>query len=302
VSQYRFAGGRPRPVDLPRLLRRELRLSWLFVRNDRWATLVPAGLFLAAACVRSTRSVEDTLMVALGGVLYLWLYIYGFTLANQLSGIAEDAANKPDRPLVTGVCTIRGARKRLCGVAIVFPVVGWLLGVLAWALLWQVVWVLYNAAGWDRHWLGRNVLIGVGVVTQLAAAWSIALEPTSRVWTWIGVLAGAVFFLIPLADLRDVHGDREVGRRTLPIAWGETPARIYLALALLVLPVLLPLLPTRDTGRPAVVLIFEGLLGAIGVALSYRVLVLRGRERDHTTYRVFEIWYTLLLGSAVVLI
>src|SRR5262249_40970198 len=154
-----------------------------------------------------------------------------------LAGINEDALNKPDRPLVIGACTPRGAAARLTVVLVAFQVCGWWLGVLPWAALWGVALLAHNQGGWSRHWLGKDMVMGGATWAQLAAAWEIA-GPVDRVgWVWIATLSVVIFLLVPLQDLRDRAGDSCNGRLTLVMRLGERNTRVGLAAGFTLLPI-----------------------------------------------------------------
>ena len=172
----------------------------------------------------------------LHGLVYMALYSYTFDLSNQLMGIAEDQMGKPDRPLVRGLCTPRGAWKRWIAAALLFLLLGWLWGVWLWAAIWVLLGSWHNFLGGAKHWVGKNLLNGLGTIAQLAPMWQLSAPLTTSAWIWIMTIAIANFVLIPLQDLRDLTGDHVNGRRTFPIVFGETVTRIYLAVGFLLLP------------------------------------------------------------------
>lgn len=213
------------PAPLLGAIAREVHLSWRFISNDVWATLVPGTCFVLAAAQHQHLSMAETAGACALGAGYFWLFIYRFTLGDQLVGVAEDRIVKPFRPLVAGQSSRRGAQRRLVAVNIAFPIYALLLGVLPFALAWQLLCLLNNR--WHRSWLTKNLLPGLGVITQLGAAWQIAAPLTPTVWRWILTLAGAVLLMIGIQDLRDVAGDRAQGRRTMPIVFGDRAVRVY---------------------------------------------------------------------------
>jgi 4-hydroxybenzoate polyprenyltransferase len=265
----------------------EIKLSFLFICNDIWTTVIPASAFVLAAA-RHDGASWGTVLTAFGkGALYFWLFIYGFTLTNQLFGIEEDRLNKPRRPLVTGACGVRGAQVRTVLALVAFPLVGWWFGVLLWALVWEVVYLLNNVARWERHWFFKDLFIGIGVVAQLAAAWLIVAPLTPLGWRWIGTLAVAVLLLIPIQDLRDVDGDRAIGRRTLVIAFGQRFTRGYLAAGFLCLPIATHFLLMAPSDSPLAP-VFDALLAASSWWIAVRVLTRRSRKEDRRSQRRFE--------------
>ncbi|GGY07779.1 UbiA family prenyltransferase [Streptomyces minutiscleroticus] len=277
----------------------EIRLSWLFISADRWTTVFPATCFVMAAVVHARLSVPEAAVTVVLGALYFWLFVYEHTLANQLVGVEEDRVNKPFRPLVTGRSSMRGARLRLIVVRIVFPLYGYCLGVLEWALMWQILSLLQHEYGWGRHWVGRNLYAGIGVVAQLAAAWQIVTVITPDAWRWIVTLTVTVTFLMSVQDLRDITGDRAVHRSTMPLVFGETRTRVFLCCGFAVGPVAIHYFLMAPAAQHWWIVATDVLLGALSLLLSVRVVLLRGREADQRSYRLVEQWYTLALAASI---
>ena len=162
-------------------------------------------------------------------LLYFWLYIYTFCLANQLTGIEEDKTNKPHRPLVTGLVTPESARLRLLVTMALFMLVGSWLGVSAHAALWLLVIVVHNLANLARHWLVKNACMSVGIVVQLGAAWQLVTPLTAQAWRWILFPAAVILPLVSLRrSWRDMAGDARAGRCTFPQKYGERFTRRFL--------------------------------------------------------------------------
>jgi 4-hydroxybenzoate polyprenyltransferase len=294
-----------RPGRVPWLFRaawREITLSWRFIGHDRWASIIPGLMFVLAAALHSSAAPGSVVIRVFLGLLYFVLFIYGFTLTNQLVGEAEDRINKPFRPLVAGYCTRREASWRAGLVLTAFPLLGWALGVADWAITWEASYLLYNWAGLGRHWIPRDLIMGIGVFSQLAAAWELVTPLTGPALRWMITLAAAITVLVPIQDLRDMSGDVAVGRRTFPVAVGERAARIYLATGFAALPAILFFLLLRSS--PAVWIVWPagGALAVLNLTIAVRVLLLRTPEMDHKTYRKFEQWYSLILVLAVIVL
>ena len=174
-------------------IEREAGLTWGFVRYDLSSTVVPATLGMVAAA-RVEGGVRPGTLVL--GALYFLLYVYAFAVSNQIIGVEEDRRNKPDRPLPAGLVALRGAWARWLLAMVLFPLLGAALGVGLWAVLWQVCFCLYNFGGFARHWATKSLIMGVGLVTQLAAAWGIVGPVPGIAWQWISGLAVVAFVAI----------------------------------------------------------------------------------------------------------
>ncbi|NWF80201.1 MAG: UbiA family prenyltransferase [Chloroflexi bacterium] len=283
-------------------IRAEVVLNWKFNRYDISATLIPGVLFVLAAW--HSRSPDWTALPGhlLWGSLYFWLYASAFCISNQLGGVHEDRHNKPDRPLAAGLVTRRGAWMRWFVAMALFSLVGWHLGVLEWTLLWQVALVLHNLGSWSRHYATKNLVMTLGSVAQLAAAWQMVRPITPTVWAWILVPALTLLTHVSLQDMRDIAGDRLVGRRTFPIVFGEWPGRLFLALAFALLPVATHVVLLAPEGLRPDVLVLDLLLAAICLVIAGRVLWLRSPAADHVTYMLYTYWYCFVLAAAIVVL
>lgn len=277
----------------------ELNVIWQFIWRDVWATIIPGLLFLLAAWHIHPSSGVQLLWVLGCGIVYFLLYILPFALSNQIVGIEEDRINKPDRPLVRGIVSYQGAQVRWVVSMGLFSLVGWWLGVLEWTLLWQVCIIAHNFGGLAKHWIGKNLIMGIGQIAQLGAAWQLITPLTSITWRWILLIAIVSIPLVALQDLRDIDGDRATGRNTFPIAFGETATRIMLSFGFGLLPVATHLglmMPAENTWMT---ILCDVALAAISWTIATRVILFRNAKADHHTYMMFLYWYCLVLGSAI---
>jgi 4-hydroxybenzoate polyprenyltransferase len=279
---------------------RELSLSWGFVRYDITSTVVPATLAMVAAA-RIDPSVSPTTLVL--GIAYFLLYVYVFSVSNQIVGVEEDRRNKPDRPLPSGAVTLRGAWIRWALAMVLFPMLGAALGVARWALLWQLSLSLYNFGGFARHWATKSLIMAVGLVAQLAAAWAIVGPVPELAWRWIAGLAVVAFVLCNVQDLRDVAGDRVLRRRTLPIVYGLRPTCLALAvLFALGLPVLTHGWLFDPLPHGGLVWVSLLLLDGLGLVIAARLVLDHQPAGLHRTYMLFTYWYCLALACACVVL
>lgn len=280
----------------------EITLSWKFIAGDVSSAVVPGLLFIAAAWSSGDLPVSSLLRSILKGAIYFWLYIYVFCLSNQLVGISEDRINKPHRPIIAGLVTAKGTQQRWLIVALLFAVVGVLLGVWKWMLLWLVVTVLHNFGRWAKQWFTKNLSMGLGIVAQLGAAWELVRPLTPTAWQWAVVIGAAILVLVPVQDLRDMEGDRAAGRRTLPLVIGARTSRILLALGFGLLPLVVHQWLMRPLGLTQPVVLTDLGLALVSLTISLRILVFRTPRADHWTYLLFTYWYCLtLLGAIIVL-
>ncbi len=280
---------------------RELTIQWHFNRYDLSSAMFP-GLIFALAAWHTPQATKSLLEVLLYGVFYFFLFSHIFCVSNQIAGLEEDRLNKPDRLLVVGAVSLRGAWVRWIIGMLLFALVGWLLDVLIWTLLWQIIVCLHNFMGWSKHWFTKNLSLSLGVIAQLAAAWQFVAPLSQEVWGWILFAALVTLSHASIQDLRDIAGDRTVGRRTLPIALGENFSRVFLAIAFALLPLLSYIVLLAPAGSGWHVLVCAGLTAAINLLIAVRVLFLRNLQADHRTYMFFTYWYCLTLASAIIML
>lgn len=285
--------------DVARRLIRELYIGWRFMQNDIWAGVIPGLSFTVVALRQAPGTALGVTGTLLGSLLYFCLYLYGHTLANQLVGIEEDRINKPERPLPSGLVSAAGVAWRLAIVTALFLGLGACLGVLRWAALWAVTYLLLDFYG-HRHWFFKNSLpMSIGATAMLCAAWEMVLPMSRTGWHAVLTISGFVALTSPIQDFRDIAGDRVMGRKTLPISLRERPARVLVSLALLGwLPVAFALLmrPAFTTISGAV---FAAALVLLESVVAVRLLYRRGPDADHRTYRWYEYLYCLYVVSAL---
>ncbi len=297
-----------RPVAAPwnvgiqtlNFIAREIYLSWRFTVRDISATVIPAMLFTIAAWRSQGAQIDTLVPTLLKSLIYFWLYCYTFCLSNQIAGLEEDRLNKPDRPLVTGEVSLRGAYVRWAVMMLLFTAVGWLFGAVEWALLWQIVLTLHNFGGLAKPWYGKNIAMSLGTTAELAAAWQIAAPLSPFAWRWIAVLAISMFPLFSAQDLRDMAGDRAVGRNTMPLAIGERLTRRILAVGFALLPILVYVVALAPTGNPVAAIICGAVLALISWTVAVRLVWGRSTEADHRTYMLFTYWYCFALATAII--
>lgn len=257
---------------------------------------------MVAAWKTQPTNAVDFLVVLGQGIVYFWLYIVPFCISNQIVGVDEDRINKPHRPLVKGAVSLQGAKVRLVVSMVLFGLVGWWFGVLEWALLWQACTILHNLGSGSKHWITKNLFIGVGTLALLAAAWQLVTPITSIAWHWILVVAGVWLFLAAIQDLRDIDGDRAIGRNTFPIAFGETASRVVLSLGFALLPFVTHFGLMVPAGLTWNVIPCDIVLAVISLTIAGRIISCRLPKADHHTYMLFTYWFCSVLACAIAVI
>jgi 4-hydroxybenzoate polyprenyltransferase len=286
-------------------LRRELRITYALLRRDLPASIGAGTMFTGAALAYDHQTAPTRVLhVMVLSLCYHVVWIYCFCFANQITGLAEDRLNKPDRPIPAGLVSMSGACQRWLLAMAAFPFVSYTLGgatIMAWALMWQLVIVAYNFGGLDRHWFSKNfVFMPTAVVLQLAPSWAIATHLNALAWRWILVVAATFCGVLQLQDLRDVPGDLAMKRRTLPVVLGERKTRWITALSISVaVPLVVHFFLMRRHVHAPIVLAWDVGLGLLCLVVAARVLLWRTRRDDHRTYMLYTWWFCLILASGI---
>lgn len=223
---------------------------------------------------------------ALWGCVTLSIYIL-----NGVMDVEEDRINRSARPVARGDLTVAQA----AAAAMILATLG-LVGTLVLEMGWNVTAML--ALGWLysgpplylKRWpagLAAVAILG-GLLTYHAGyVANEAADGFSELGVFGGVMALWMGLVGQTKDLSDVEGDREAGRRSGPVAWGEDLARLlysgiafslsaaYLVWAALYAPGLL--------GSAAMLM-----LGALGVAAATLGPWSKGdRTKRRRPYKVF---------------
>ncbi|KAI1125035.1 UbiA prenyltransferase family-domain-containing protein [Nemania abortiva] len=165
-------------------------------------------------------------------LIWMWLHLLVEDIANQTlsSSFAEDAINKPWRPIPSGRLTITEARKLIQLVVPVALAVSILLGsFLPSTTLMTMIWLYNDLDGSSTGPLFRNLLnaaglacFGWGAVCVLLAG-DIGSSDIPRLWLLL--TAALTSSTVHIQDLPDKEGDKARKRRTAPLVYGENPTR-----------------------------------------------------------------------------
>lgn len=271
----------------------EVRLLWRFTRRDLSMMVLPVVALGFAGGVHAGLLPSSHALVTIAVGVYAWLAVYSFCLSNQLGSLNEDRLNKPDRPLPSGLVSIRGMRIRLgCVLACFFAMAAWL-GVAFWALLWVAAFTLHNYLGGDRRWWTKNLLNGTAGVFLWLAVWQIAAPEEPLPVLWVFLILGSFYLLVTVQDLRDIVGDVADGRRTLPVVLGEHAVRRVLATGFVLLAVAVHLALIEHYGAMLIHLVFDAVLVSGSLIIAARLIHYRGKTADQATYQVYSWWIVL---------
>ena len=211
----------------------ELQLCYRVIWRDIPSAVIGGCAFLLPAGKYCEYSPLDYMAVLPSAFYYFLLFLYSFNLCNQIVGVKEDKINKPDRPIPSGLLTIQGAKYRWSIVSALYIIAGMAIGNTCSSLLWIIITLVYCYGGWDKHWFTKTcIAMPLGVLVQGWASWSIVHGSSWMNQQYAGFLGVMLLFVGTtgnIQDLRDVEGDYQSGRKTMPIQFGMNASRVFLS-------------------------------------------------------------------------
>ena len=276
---------------------------WLFTLSDLKTILGPGFVFgvtnaLAGAEYGLKTSGEGINRAVLQRLplilLYVWINLLPFAISNQISSdaIKEDGINKPWRTLPSGRMTPEQAKPLMLALYL------FALGLSSVAGGWKQSVTLVFIGTWYNHFAGadgsclvRNLINALGYVCFTSGAMEVALgfplPVETRLIEWFGVIAAVIFTTVHLQDMYDQLGDRIRGRRTVPLVIGDGSARWMTAITMIVWGYLCPRFWDSAMTVTMLSLLLAGTVAA-------RCLMLRTIEADRLTFKLWNLWMTLV--------
>ncbi len=237
--------------------------------------------------------------------VWVWLHLLQFCVSNQTTNPHEDSANKPWRPIPSGLISVHAARVlRWILLPICLAISVWC-QVLSIGIALCLATLAHNELGWDAHWLPRNVLNAVGYASfRIAAARAgrrgtcscahvyrkelncpsadaICAYPAKSALTQT-LLSLVILTTIQAQDFKDVHGDSLIGRRTLPLMYPRG-SRVLMAILLPTWSVLFTYC-YADAGR-----LLPTCTVLLGAATGARFFFQRSEAQDKKTYLYYNV-------------
>lgn len=277
---------------------------WLFTFSDLKTIVVPSTVFAllhtfaleGSGHGSSQRSEPAWAIVARAPLVLFWAWcnLLPFAIDNQRQpdAILEDRHNKSWRTMPSKRLTPDQAR-RLMLAAYPFAVsISFLFGGLAQCLTLVVLGVWYNdLGGADRSCIVRNLINAGGFMCFNSGALEVMTGiPVTRNLTltiWLVIIGAIVFTTVHTQDMYDQVGDSKKGRRSVPLVIGDVPARRSIAIPMAFWSFLCPAF--WNVG-----VIAGALPCVLGLFIGTHSLLKRGVERDKMTFRLWNLWLTVL--------
>ncbi|KAI0704551.1 UbiA prenyltransferase family-domain-containing protein [Earliella scabrosa] len=258
--------------------------AFLFTKSDLKTILFPVTAF--ACAVAPVYSFRRLLL----GMTWIWAHQLMCNVSNQASTPAEDALNKPWRPLPAGRVSERKARLLRWLVVLACLTLSASIGLdlLCVTLGLLLTTFLYDEMGLAGHYIGKNLCNIGGYTTIEIGATKLmgATRDLDRVSMFAVCLSGALIFTtIQAQDFADTEGDSALGRVTFPIYAPEF-SRTFTLFALIAWSC--GLSAFWDIG-PAYRAAFIGL----GALVGWRYYSKRTVEADCRSYVLYNIWLTI---------
>lgn len=280
----------------PSHVRYNLYTLWLFTRSDLKTIIVPTVLFgLTNALAAPAYGLAPTasLWRLPSTLIWIWTQLLPFTISNQLSpsAIAEDAINKPWRPLPSNRLTTDSASKAMIAFYVLALGLSGFTGGTRQALGLLALGIWYNHLSGTQSWVVRNWINGAGYVCFTSGAMEVMLGVQlpfdTRLAAWFAIVCGVVSSTIHLADMYDQEGDRMRGRKTLPLVVGDAVARWATVLPMLGWGWLCAWYWGNGTFVARLSIAMAGLVAG-------RCLCFRTVTGDQGTFRLWNLWMGLV--------
>lgn len=229
-------------------------------------------------------------------IFWVWLNFLVFCVGNQrrLSSVAEDALNKPWRPIPSGRLSPSSATSLWVALHVAVLAGCVYFGATEYTISLLILGYMYNDLEGGNHPFSRNLInacavvaFALGATTVAYAGQPLSLTEQAKQWHWM--IGAIVFTTLQVQDLCDQEGDRGRGRATIPIVWGDHVARWT---------VIVPML-TWSIGAPSFWRVpWWGYIGpfGIGAMICMRASMLKGVEADRKTYKVWGLWIVCVLA------
>ena len=276
-----------------------LGIIWDLTESDFWTFVIPDTLFgifgalsgqvLTDASSAATLKILQRFPLVL---VYTWLNLVIFDLANQRDSSAEDAINKPHRPIPSGrLNSLQMRRLLLISIPSVL-VVSFMLEV--WqetALLIALTWMYNDLAGGDESFIIRNLIIAVAFGLYNYGALRVACgtnsAPTVEGHRWAALISGVIFSTMQVQDLKDQKGDKVRSRSTAPLVLGDAIARWTIVVPVIMWSFVCPYF------------LKVGIWGYLlpvgtGLLIAIRTLLYRDSKEDNFTWEIWAGWLIIL--------
>ena len=305
VLSHNFGILLPRIVSLVEMSLYHCHSLWLFTFSDLKTIVGPSFVFGVTNALGGTNYVLETSGQAIRKevirrvplvLLWIWMNLLPFTINNQKdpAAIKEDEMNKPWRTLPSRRMTPQQARRLMLVLYPLAVALSLVTGGVRQSVGLVILGTWYNNfGGADSNCFVRNLINACGYVCFTSGAMEVALGfplPLNRLCIqWFGVIAAVIFTTVHLQDMYDQIGDSMRGRKTLPLAIGDVPARWTIAVPMVFWGQFCPWFWNRGLVVSSLSLLLAGTVVA-------RTLLYTSVDNDRLTFKIWNAWMTLVFA------
>ncbi|TFK93052.1 hypothetical protein K466DRAFT_594750 [Polyporus arcularius HHB13444] len=270
------------PVSLRDKLLGHVYTLYLFTRSDIKTLLVPTLLYGTAAAPGHLPLSQLGLRL-----LWIWLHLLQFCMANQCVGQEEDAANKPWRPIPSRRMTASAAWQLRCAMLVPCLLLSAKCNVPLASTALIIATLAYNELGLDVHWVPRHVCNALGYAAFNAGATYVGCTgnlciPESSISAAQLINALVVLTTIHTPDFEDMDGDRLVGRKTLPVLF---PRASRIATLGILVAWSIFIVAFWGTG-----VVLSATLIGLAALVGARFVAYNNSETDRVSFRLYTLW------------
>lgn len=207
-------------------------LYWCFLEARPAVQGIFLLRFLAGASFAGSLSIGGAFALWGGAALCVCATLSVYIL-NGVMDVEEDRINGSSRPVAKGKLTVAQAASVAGGLAILNVVGGFALGdLMGWSVIvaLSLGWLYSGPPFYLKRWPTGWAILGIiaALITYNAGYASNGgggdvlsfLIFATVMALWLGLVSQT-------KDLSDVEGDKQAGRRSGPVAWGEDIARLF---------------------------------------------------------------------------
>ena len=269
---------------------------WLFTFSDLKTIVGPNtafGIVTALSGPVLTNNPSPNSLAIVGRtphvLFWVWINLLPFNIDNQRQApaILEDQLNKPWRSMPSGRLSSSQAKTLMFLCYASATCASFYLGAVKQCILLMFFgWAYNHAGGADRSCVTRNLINGLGYLCFTSGAVEViapGLDFNERAYQWFLIIAAVVITSVQLQDTYDIEGDYQRGRRTVSLVLGNYLARWTIAIPVIFWSLFCPAYLKIGTWASRMPLV-------LGTIISLRVLLMRTRESDKGTFRLWNIW------------
>ncbi|KIJ55028.1 hypothetical protein M422DRAFT_24887 [Sphaerobolus stellatus SS14] len=253
---------------------------YLFTLSDIKTILIPVTF---SAILASPNAVGSRIHHT---VFWTWIHLLQFCVSNQSLDPAEDLLNKPWRPIPSGRMSVRHAKKLRILLVPICLAISIYYRALDSEIALALAFLAHNELGLHGHWAMRNICNAIGYT---AFEWGATIVGCRGDCTTksSGIPAQLIIALIigttiQAQDFRDVEGDLQLNRKTIPIVW---PKLSRATMPLLLCGWSIYILASRQP-HFALSLILMALASYTGCRFTF----MKDAPSDRRSYLLYNIW------------